>query len=327
MTADDANAPSVAALRSPSHAEQFGGGWCGRWRALYTLVPEGVRDLVYPALAPETVEQVSTKQASHVVRTKTALDRIAAVSDDEEELTRALANLKTLAEHEEERRSSVEARLTTVLGMTSIAAAIAFGALTAVIGTGFQETVSVSGVLAAALTIYAVLQLTCALLAARSGLARRTYRSLTIEDVLPNAEESRVAAAKRHLRAYVECTNVATKANNAKVTAMAVAHVALRNFVCAACVLTVVLSLAMFTARADPSAVERVVRRLRSDSTLLDLLRGPAGPTGARGPEGPMGPTTPSTSAPRPGSQPSSQRDARPHRSTVPGGDSQAVDP
>jgi hypothetical protein len=209
---------------------------------------------------------------------------------DVNRLTAGIEDARRLYEREARRRSSVETRLTTVLGMASVAATIAFGTLTTSFAKGLTGVGSLTAVVASSLSVYAVIQLACALRASLSGLSRRAYRRVTLTDLLPAENEAADVHAKRVMEVYAAATEQHAAANNEKVTSMAVAHEALRNFVGAVVTLAVFLVVAVAISDAGGSLEERVVQKLRGDPALIELLRGPQGETGPPGPQGLQGP-------------------------------------
>jgi hypothetical protein len=249
-------------------------------------------------LVPTAAETAAAEQQRNARRDAdlAAIDGLGADVSDEV-LAEAADAVQTSVIAENERRTSVEARLTTVLGMVSVAAAVVFGALTSVSSRGFEGVSTPVAVVGAGLMIYAVLQLVNALRAALRGLRRTEYLTISPADVLRRPGESSTDCGKRGMRVAVETRMQHADVNSRKVEAMAVAHTALHNFVMAVLVLGVVVAGAMVWPSGSDRALEgRIVTKLRSDPALLDLLRGPRGvpgPPGQRGEPGPQGPAGP----------------------------------
>jgi hypothetical protein len=88
-------------------------------------------------------------------------------------------------------------------------------------------------ILVACLAFYSIAQLCCSLLAALRGLSRRSSYSLTLSDVLPKKLESWGTYRVRHIDELLKVLKDQDSANNERVNNMAVAHVGLRNFLCA----------------------------------------------------------------------------------------------
>jgi len=157
------------------------------------------------------------------------------------------------------------------------------------LGKSFGEVAAWIVVSVVGLTVYTAGQLACALIAALRGLSRRQYPLLTAVDLFPEKSAPAHEYAKRTIIAYVTTTDGHQAVNSEKVGMMAVAHVALRNFIIAALALTILLSIAIATSAGGGALEERVIRQLRSDPELIELLRGPRGPAGPIGPPGPPG--------------------------------------
>ncbi|MGA2260161.1 MAG: hypothetical protein ABSH28_01860 [Acidobacteriota bacterium] len=129
---------------------------------------------------------------------------------------------------EEERCRGVEARLTTIMGLCSIAGTIVFSSI-------FGQTTRTLQVQRNWLRwvlglggLYLAVELCAAILAAVRGLSRRAYSS---SDVLPiPACEAKVVYLRRRICEYSEVLLDHQSQNDGKVTQMAVAHRALRNF-------------------------------------------------------------------------------------------------
>jgi hypothetical protein len=264
-------------------------------------VPEPIRDIVWPVVLPSTVAEEKAERERIELRRDADLAAVDALASgvSDEAIADAADAIKASLEAEKDRRASVEARLTTVLGMVSVAASVAFGALTSVFGKGFQGVNARSAVLGAVLMVYAVVQLVNALLASLRGLRRAAYETIAPADVLPRSGESPTEHRLRIMKVGILTRVQHADVNSRKVEAMAVAHVALRNFVIAVLALSILVAAVMAWPGEDTSVEQQIVRRIRSDSALIELLRGPRGnpgPQGSpgikgeRGPAGPAGP-------------------------------------
>jgi hypothetical protein len=259
-------------------------------RAWYRL-PERLRDALWPAVTPTSpAEAVAEAQRERERRARddAAIDALAVVSDDDV-LRDAATTVQASLDDERDRRASAETRLTTVLGMVSIAASVAFGALTAVFSKGFQGVPTIEAFLAALLMVYAVLQLVIALLAALRGLVRREYLASLPADLLRAPAETLNAHLRRQMRLMTIASAQHAEVNSRKVEAMDVAHTALRNFVIAVLCLSVFVAAAMVRPGVE-SGDRALLAKLRADPSLMEVLRGPEGKPGAQGPPGPRGP-------------------------------------
>jgi hypothetical protein len=186
-----------------------------------------------------------------------------------------------LVQNLDELGDNLIALLTSIVGLSSIASTILFGAILVQATGGLVVQSLVLRLVIAAGAFYMVLQISIALLAAMRGLGRRGYETLGFEDVIRHGDEARSFYLRRRA---IKCLQVYwqhEQQNNAKVTHLAVAHQAMKNFIGGLLVLALVCL---------PFAVgehhESLVERLKSDHELRELLRGPQGPPGPVGPRG-----------------------------------------
>ena len=136
--------------------------------------------------------------------------------------------------------------------------------------------------------LYNILQLIRISGAAIGGLDRQSHLALTPEDVVPGSYEARGEAIVRQLEEQFKCIVDLSEKNNRKLESLAVAYRGAQNFLFGSAVFAVVLVTGhLFWPEKQSS--EAVVKALRSDSALIELLRGPEGPPGAPGPAGPSG--------------------------------------
>ncbi len=108
-----------------------------------------------------------------------------------------------------------------------------------------KSTVPWSAILA--LLGYLTLQLACAVLAALAGLDRRAYDAIPLTALLPAAGESEVIHLRRQVLRYHSVLVQNQDQNNAKVTQMAIAYRAGRNFIIGLVVFGVVAAWARLT--------------------------------------------------------------------------------
>jgi hypothetical protein len=136
---------------------------------------------------------------------------------------------------------------------------------------------------------YLSLQIICSTLAAVRGLARTTWLRPTIDDLVAN-EASDLTSVNRE-RAISACKRYqGTDRNiNTKVTQMAIAHTAIRNFAIGS-VTIAFLGLFAVLLQQPGNATATAIRK---DADLQKLLRGPQGPVGPTG-----APVLPSYAAP-----------------------------
>lgn len=285
-------------------------GVLGWWYA----IPSRLRDLIWPRADPPTADETLREQAARRALVEAIVARAQSLSTATHDvLDAAREEARRQFEAEEHRKSGAETRLGTILGMTSIAATIAFGTLTTLFSNGFEGVSARSAVAGVILLAYAVAQLACALRAALRGLARRNYDALGLAQLLPTPDESPGAHAERVVEVYARVTDQHYGENNSKITELAVAHAALRNFISALLVMTLLLGASMVSSSRSGPIEQRVIEKLRGEPQLIELLRGPKGEPGQTGlpgspgqpgPQGPQGPPGPAGPAGPPGRPP-----------------------
>lgn len=246
-------------------------------------------DLIFPCPQPRSKAVISAEEKRRAIR-EIADDRLVdGLPGTKDELTTYLASVKELLDREQERRQGVDTRLTTIVGLSSIAGTIVVGAMITP-----RSLHGVFGLLLMLALFYLALQLCSAILGAVLGLGRRGYRASMPEDVLP-AAEAQTVHLRRQIRSFVATLADHRALNNEKVTMMAVAHRAMLNFLVGLLVLAVIGIVQALTIK----PTDDLLQRFRGDHELRELLRGPIGNPGPQGEAGPQGPPgTPSGTSP-----------------------------
>jgi hypothetical protein len=199
--------------------------------------------------------------------------RVAQLPDDPVVLEKRLDDVAALLADEGQRRQSVDARLTMISGLFSIAGTVVFGGLL----TGALRVTPLW--LYKLILAYMALQIGVTLFAGIRGLGRRSYDEPRARDVLPGDAESLVAHLRQRIIASCGRLEQHRCENNRKVTDMAIAHRAMKNFVWGFLVLA---ALAVASRHAE-APLDDVADRLQKDRHLRDLLRGPQGVPGPPG--------------------------------------------
>ncbi len=258
-------------------------------------LPEWLRDLFWPSVTPFSESEGKSEQEKQASVAQVDNEHIEGLQVPQDGLASVFEAAKAILRAESDRRASVETRLTTVLGMTSVASAIAFGVLAIALNREGRLSVGAwSGGVAVGLVFYVLLQVVCALLASIRGLSRTGYLPVRVGDLIPLQGEDPAVTGRRVLKKYVATAAQHAEANSQKVEQMAVAHRALQNFVVGVLLLTVWVAVMLATGWGQRGSSEKaLLLKLRSDTALIELLRGPAGPPGPRGLAGPQGPAGP----------------------------------
>lgn len=249
-----------------------------------------VIDLVVPLARPLGGEQLEQEQKKGVSEIEECRARVAALPPHEKSLRTYSEVSEKLLEEENERRQSVEARLTSIVGLTSIAGTVVFSGIVAQATGRLPAQAPLLKWMIVIGAVYLTLQICSALFAAVSGLSRRAYPADRPRDLLPPSGEAPPSYLRSRIVGLMEMVVEHQSANNEKVTQMAVAHRAMKNFVFG--LLVVAFGTAFFALGDQP--VEEFSKRIRENQELYLLLRGPQGPQGDAGPKGEAGPRGPS---------------------------------
>jgi hypothetical protein len=239
-------------------------------------------DCIFPLAQPLSKIESQKQEEKPREEAEECKKRIAELSEDEKVLNEYLSECAKLLEGEDARRQSVETRLTSIMGLSSIAGTIVFGGLLAQ-ATGVLQVQR--GWLRWMMTLgglYLVMQLCSAILAALSGLlARQAYLATETRDIFPSpGGEARPIYLRRRIRESVAELEDHELLNNKKVTQMAVAHRAMKNFLW---VLLFIALIGAYGSITQSSRADDLFERLRKDHEVQELLRGPQGVPGPRG--------------------------------------------
>lgn len=248
-----------------------------------------ILDCLYPRLEPLSKEASDREAALAKEERERYVERIAALPDNYEMLVQCLDACAKLLDEAEETRRSVEARLTSTLGLASVAGTIVFGGILALaIGTVRVDLLALRLLLVVG-ALYLVVQVCWAVLASIRGLTRRSYISMTASDALPLPGEDHPNYFRRRITLCARRIEDYRSNSRSKVNQMALAHRAMVNFVGGLIILAVVGTCSAFTSR---NAGDQVIQTLKKNHELNEMLRGPQGPVGPKGDPGPPGPVS-----------------------------------
>jgi hypothetical protein len=235
------------------------------------------RDWLYP-----TVEPLSEEEQNRQRQRQQDRFQFAETHTDPETIAKGYTEL---CAEETERLKSVEARLGGVLGLASITSSLLIGGIFAIVNGGLSDSSRGMRFLACTALVYLSLQIISSTLAAIRGLGRTSWISASIEDyVAPSTAES---AEQHRQNALRNCRRLLQMEENinAKVTQMAVAHTAIRNFASAS-VLIAALGCVTVLLQQPGNATAKAIR---ANSDLQKPLQGPPGVQGPQGPKGDPG--------------------------------------
>jgi hypothetical protein len=252
-----------------------------------------VTDFIWPSLVLFNPAEQQQENGKREDLKNAEFEKITAMSDrTKEELASSLEEVKSMLDIERNRQQSVEGRLSSIVGLTSVTVTMVLAILTLKLsnGTNLDGISGAQRIAILVLSTYIVLQLVCALSAAVKGLSRRGYLELVVEDVLPKKNEKSEDFTRRLMCELVECVHDHDRINSEKVSQMAVAHRALKNFFVGVLFLIAAIMFWSFSPLEHSTLEDSFLKRLRSDAQLIELLRGPKGPPGEQGPRGDPGP-------------------------------------
>jgi hypothetical protein len=243
-----------------------------------------LRDRVYPGLQPLSKEAADRELALAQEEQEKCDAQIKTLPDDDNLLTQYLSGCARLLDEAEDTRRSVEARLTSTIGLSSIAGTIVFGAILALATRTLHVDSFPLRLLITIGALYLVLQIFGAILASLCGLERRGYIAARASDVLPSSHEARPVCLRHQIALYTRRLGDERSNNRAKVDQMALAQRAMRNFIGGLTLLAVIGTGFALTAR-NPS--DDLIQTLRKNHALYEMLRGPQDPKGDPSPPGP----------------------------------------
>jgi hypothetical protein len=247
-----------------------------------------ILDFVWPVIEPLNPEAAVAYAKRRNEEQEAALSHINNLTDTDGGLDSAIPSLESLLSNEQERRQSVQTRLAGTLGFATVAATIGLGVASGAIvdaRANFQLSVRI---IVGLLAFYVVIQILHVCLSSIRGLSRAGYLSVSLGDVLSRHTETSIDRKRRYLQTLVKVLLDHQELNNRKVEAMALAHTSARNYIVGIAVFTLV-ALCIHVLAVPQTSMEQVIRELRSDSKLQELLRGPRGDVGPMGPAGPPG--------------------------------------
>jgi hypothetical protein len=231
-------------------------------------------DCIFPTEEKPTAEQVAALQAREGEQVKEVED--SAVPDKFAEA------YDKLLEDENERLKSVESRLGSVLGLTSITATLLVSGTMALVNGSLGDNSRTVRVPAALGALYLSLQIICSTLASVRGLGRSNWLRPGAADLVHDPQRGQSSFDRERAVGACKRYQVTDRNVNFKVTKMAIAHTAIRNFAVGSVTIAVLGFFAVLL-QAPGNATAKTIRK---DADIQRLLRGPQGPVGPPGPPG-----------------------------------------
>jgi hypothetical protein len=185
-----------------------------------------------------------------------------------------------LVEDENERLKSVDSRLGSLLGLTSVTATLLVGIILALVNGSLGDSSRAVRAVAAIGAFYLSLQIICSTLAAIRGLGRAIWLRPSVGDLVPNPQSGSTSIARSRAVGACERYHAMDRNVNFKVTQMAIGHIAIRNFAVGSVTIAMLGLFAILLQTPGNSAAKAI----QKDAELQKLLRGPQGPPGPPGP-------------------------------------------
>ncbi len=187
-------------------------------------------DCIFPMLEGENAQTKNDREEQESRKQEEVKSLVKKLPSDKNQLKEYLESVEKLVEKEESRRTSVDARLTSIFGLTSIAATVVLTALFAMATGSMPLSQGVSKWMLVLGCFFLAFQLFVALHAAIKGLSRASYSSDTAVDLLPSDKMSHTNFLRHCISNKFDMLKQHQDVNNKKVDRMAVAHCAVRNF-------------------------------------------------------------------------------------------------
>ncbi len=242
-------------------------------------------DWIFPIPQPLSKDESKLQEDKDKKEKNEIHARVLALPNIAGNLKEYLIDCTKLLQREEQRRQSVEARLTSIIALCSIAGTIVFGGILAQASGSIHFNGPLLKWVFAAGALYLTLQICSAILAAIKGLERKSWETMLFSDIIPATKEDRNKFLRLRILRCLEILQDHRTNNNDKTTQMAVAHCALRNFLS---VLIIIALVGTFCV-ADKNPKENIIETLKNNRELMELIRGPQGPPGPVGPKGEPG--------------------------------------
>lgn len=207
-------------------------------------------DWFWPTIEPPSREESVQEEPARTARRDALMLNLRGLTTADE-VQAAREQIQSVESSERDRMTNVEERLRGLVSLAAVAAAVTVGIGIAQLRGDLQSTAS--GTLLALASVYAVVQLLAALLAAIKGLERRSFRAVAAEDLIARPTEDPRDRELRLSEISFDAMIDVQDAANAKVDQMSLAYRALKNFVFGVLVAALVLLIAQ-TASGAPAA-------------------------------------------------------------------------
>jgi hypothetical protein len=279
------------------HRRLAGDWWKGvmNWKKTFRRWFFFTVDCVWPIVTPVSKEERERRQQADESRLQDDLAALETLRGQSLEVVKkAYEDVLDALEKEKERIRVVESKHGTLIALSALSATLVLS-VNSRGGSGVHWTIFLT-------TGYCLLQLSRILFATLHGLRRCSFSVLSIADLSPTWAGTDTEHFLKVVESEIRHSHEHRDVGNKKVTALDIAHTALRNFLFGLLALFIALIMFPPITESIERSVERVIEEIERHPHILDALQGPQGkvgpqglqgfpgPPGEAGPPGPQGP-------------------------------------
>ena len=192
-----------------------------------------ITDWGWPRVRPKTKYELQKQEAKDTEREKadlTAIDNLSEHSTDV--IKKAHKDVLDMLAKEMERVQTAENKLATLFALSAISASLVLS-VNGLASAGTHWLILI-------VTGYCFLQLICILFATISGLKRNSFSALNIADIASSWTNSDIKHLVRIVHTATKNIHEYQQVGNKKITALAIAYTAFRNYLCGLMLLFIV---------------------------------------------------------------------------------------
>lgn len=256
------------------------------WKTRWLVRRAKLVDCIWPTI--QGGNEIENDQIAYADRVlEEVRKRVQAIRNDDH-LKDYLDLQQRLIADEDTRRHKVEIRLGGTLGLAAVLSSLALGVSGGVLVKPWMQLPPALKLIMGLLLAYIFIQLFHISWHSLKGLERRTYLVVGPSDALPQTGKPHDSFLRGHIVELAEVLCYNKRETSRKVDAMALAHRSAINYLVGLLLLFIVSLIAQLSV-APPIDDERLLKALRDDPKLIEMLRGPEGPPGPPGPKGAKG--------------------------------------
>lgn len=228
-------------------------------------------DWVWPIVTPKSLGKKQEQETKDTERKEADLKAIDNLLEHSIETTKkAHEAVLGMLNKEMERVQTAENKLATLFVLSTISASLVLS----VNGLASEGT----HWLILLVTFYCFMQLVRILLATLSGLKRRAYSALNIANIAPSWTDTDTKHLVQIVRTETKNIHEYQQAGNEKITALAIAYTAFRNYLCGLALLFLVSILFSPEQETLEIKTQKIIYELQRHPHILESLRSPPSP-------------------------------------------------